>query len=58
MLSRIYNTTWRGLACVAYLWKGAMRRPEVRDKRGGTKLPRSFFSRLKKQLITAKLGSL
>ena len=42
MLSRIYNTTWRGLACVAYLWKGAMRRPEVRDKRGG-KTPTLLF---------------
>ena len=31
-----YNITWRGLACVAYLYEGAMRRPELRDKRGGT----------------------
>ena len=31
-----YNITWRGLACVAYLYEGAMRRPDLRDKRGGT----------------------
>ena len=32
----------RGLACVAYLYIGAMRRPEYRDRRGGSKLPRLF----------------
>ena len=32
----LYNITWRGLACVAYPYLGAMRRPEHRDRRGGT----------------------
>jgi hypothetical protein len=31
----LYNITWRGLACVAYPYLGAMRRPEHRDRRGG-----------------------
>ena len=34
--SCIYNTTRRGLACVAYPYLGAMRRPDCRDKREGT----------------------
>ena len=39
-----YNITWRGLACVAYLYEGAMRRPEDGDKRRN-KLPRLFCIR-------------
>ena len=35
-LSCIYNTTRRGLACVAYPYLGAMRRPDCWDKREGT----------------------
>ena len=34
--SYMYNTTRRGLACVAYPCIEAMRRPELRDRRGGT----------------------
>ena len=33
--AELYNITWRGLACVAYPWKGAMREPDIRDRRGG-----------------------
>ena len=33
MVFRIY-ITWRGLACVAYPYLGAMQRPDCRDRRG------------------------
>lgn len=37
-----YNTTRRGLACVAYPYLGAMRRPELEDRRGEF-TPTPFF---------------
>gem|GEM_PF-6375919 len=33
--AELYNITRRGLACVAYPWKEAMREPDCRDRRGG-----------------------
>ena len=44
MLSCIYNTTRRGLACVAYPYLGAMRRPDCKDRRGGTNSHVFFIS--------------
>ena len=34
--AELYNITRRGLACVAYPCKEAMREPDIRDRRGGT----------------------
>ena len=47
MLSRIYNITRRGLACVAYPYIEAMREPDYRDRRGGTNSHVFFISYLK-----------
>ena len=33
--AELYNITRRGLACVAYPCKEAMREPDIRDRRGG-----------------------
>ena len=52
----LYNITWRGLACVAYPYIGAMRRPELRDRRGGIYSHVFFVSINLKQLLTAELG--
>ncbi len=47
--------TRRGQACVAYPWKGAMRRPEV-EGRYGRITPTSFFISTPKTIITAEFG--
>ena len=52
----MYSITRRGLACVAYPWKGAMRRPECRDRHGGTD-SHVFFISTTKLIINAELGS-
>jgi hypothetical protein len=52
----MYNITRRGLACVAYPCKGAMRRPEFRDRRGGTN-SHVFFYFHTGQDINAEFGS-
>ena len=51
----LYNITWRGLACVAYPYLGAMRRPEHRDRRGGT-TPTSFLFPKFCLIINAETG--
>jgi len=38
----IYRSTWAGFY-VAYPYEGAMRRPEIRDRRGENLTPTSFF---------------
>ena len=57
MLSRIYNITRRGLACVAYPYIEAMREPDYRDRRGGTNSHVFFISRPKLN-INAEFGEL
>lgn len=47
---------WRGLACVAYSYLGAMRRPELRNKRGGINSHVFFLSKPKLN-IQAEFGS-
>lgn len=42
--AELYNITRRGLACVAYPWKEAMREPDCRDRRGGTNSHVFFIS--------------
>ena len=45
MLRCIYNITRRGLACVAYPYLGAMRRPDCGDRRGGINSHVFFISK-------------
>ena len=52
-----HNITWRGLACVAYPYLGAMRRPEHRDRRGGTNSHVFFYFHNLTDLLTLNLGS-
>lgn len=52
-----FIVTRRGLACVAYLYIGAMRRPEYRDRRGRNKLPRLFYFQKFYFNVNAKFGS-
>ena len=54
--AELYNVTRRGLACVAYPYLGAMRRPDCRERRGGINSHVFFIS---KNLISnnAELGS-
>jgi len=47
---------WRGLACVAYSYLGAMRRPELRNKHGGNNSHVFFISKPKLN-IHAEFGS-
>ena len=51
----LYNITWRGLACVAYPYLGAMRRPEHRDRRGGINSHVFFISKIL-IVLTLNLG--
>ena len=44
--AELYNITRRGLACVAYPCKEAMREPDIRDRRGGTNSHVFFISRI------------
>ena len=56
MLSCIYNTTRRGLACVAYPYVGAMRRPEYWDRHGGTNSHVFFCFHKPKPVLTLNWG--
>jgi len=55
-MRRLYNIARRGLACVAYPWKEAMRRPDCRDRRGG-KNSHVFFVSNNLILKNAEFGS-
>ena len=57
MLSRIYNITRRGLACVAYPYLEAMRRPGLGGKHGGKNSHVFFYSKPKLN-INAEFGEL
>ena len=56
MLRCIYNITRRGLACVAYPYLGAMRRPDCGDRRGGINSHVFFISNKITNCITLNLG--
>lgn len=51
-----YIITRRGLACVAYPCKEAMREPDIRDRRGGTNSHVFFYFQTLNSVLTLNWG--